>query len=208
MPVPLDPVARPLDHLAERGRDDDPALVLRGEALSYKALRTRVGKLAAWLAEQVPDAGARVASWAAKGELTCLLPLAAARAGLVHVPINPLLKRAQVGHILGDSGAKLLIGTGARLDTLQDGDVPPGCAVVEESVATETSRDADPAGPSHADPAALAAILYTSGSTGKPKGVMLSHANLWLGAVSVAHYLGLERDDVVLAVLPLSFDYG
>jgi acyl-CoA ligase (AMP-forming) (exosortase A-associated) len=54
----------------------------------------------------------------------------------------------------------------------------------------------------------LAAILYTSGSTGKPKGVMLSHANLWLGAVSVAHYLGLERDDVVLAVLPLSFDYG
>jgi acyl-CoA ligase (AMP-forming) (exosortase A-associated) len=208
MPVPLDPVAWPLDHLAERGRDDDPALVLRGEALSYKALRTRVGKLAAWLAEQVPDAGARVASWAAKGELTCLLPLAAARAGRVHVPINPLLKRAQVAHILGDSGAKLLIGTGARLDTLQDGDVPPGCAVVEESVATETSRDADPAGPSHADPAALAAILYTSGSTGKPKGVMLSHANLWLGAVSVAHYLGLERDDVVLAVLPLSFDYG
>jgi acyl-CoA synthetase (AMP-forming)/AMP-acid ligase II len=37
---------------------------------------------------------------------------------------------------------------------------------------------------------------------------MLSHANLWLGAVSVAHYLGLERDDVVLGVLPLSFDYG
>ncbi len=37
---------------------------------------------------------------------------------------------------------------------------------------------------------------------------MLSHANLWLGAVSVAHYLGLARDDVTLAVLPLSFDYG
>ncbi len=54
----------------------------------------------------------------------------------------------------------------------------------------------------------LAAILYTSGSTGKPKGVMLSHANLWLGAVSVANYLGLEADDVVLGVLPLSFDYG
>ena len=51
-------------------------------------------------------------------------------------------------------------------------------------------------------------ILYTSGSTGKPKGVMLSHANLWLGAVSVAHYLDLAEDDVTLAVLPLSFDYG
>src|SRR3569833_395782 len=62
--------------------------------------------------------------------------------------------------------------------------------------------------PSAAEPEALAAILYTSGSTGRPKGVMLSHANMWLGAVSVAHYLGLESDDVVLGVLPLSFDYG
>jgi acyl-CoA synthetase (AMP-forming)/AMP-acid ligase II len=37
---------------------------------------------------------------------------------------------------------------------------------------------------------------------------MVSHANLWLGAVSVAHYLALAEDDVTLAVLPLSFDYG
>jgi acyl-CoA ligase (AMP-forming) (exosortase A-associated) len=58
------------------------------------------------------------------------------------------------------------------------------------------------------DPGALAAILYTSGSTGKPKGVMLSHANMWLGAQSVAGYLGLGPDDRALAVLPLAFDYG
>jgi acyl-CoA synthetase (AMP-forming)/AMP-acid ligase II len=37
---------------------------------------------------------------------------------------------------------------------------------------------------------------------------MLSHANLALGAVSVARYLNLQADDVTLAVLPLSFDYG
>ncbi len=53
-----------------------------------------------------------------------------------------------------------------------------------------------------------AAILYTTGSTGRPKGVMLSHANLALGAVSVAQYLNLTPDDITLAVLPLSFDYG
>ncbi len=63
-------------------------------------------------------------------------------------------------------------------------------------------------GPSEGNPDDLAAILYTSGSTGRPKGVMLSHANMWLGAVSVAAYLGMEADDVVLGVLPLSFDYG
>src|SRR5206468_12470059 len=37
---------------------------------------------------------------------------------------------------------------------------------------------------------------------------LLSHANLWLGAVSVAHYLRLAPTDRVLGVLPLSFDYG
>jgi acyl-CoA ligase (AMP-forming) (exosortase A-associated) len=68
--------------------------------------------------------------------------------------------------------------------------------------------EGDAQGPSNADPDTLAALLYTSGSTGRPKGVMLSHANLWLGAIAVADYLALASDDRVLAVLPLGFDYG
>jgi acyl-CoA ligase (AMP-forming) (exosortase A-associated) len=213
MPQLPDPLPRPLDSLAElavaAGRGEAPALVLREGTLNHNRLRQRVARLAGWLARMVPEQGARVASWAAKGELTCLLPLAAARAGLVHVPVNPLLKRAQVAHILADSGAKLLIGTGSRLAGLEPGDLPPGCAALGEA---EALAAAEAAGlelpPSDADPSGLAAILYTSGSTGPPKGVMLSHANMWLGAVSVAHYLGLAEDDVTLAVLPLSFDYG
>jgi len=203
-----DPTPFPIDHVIERGADADPALVLRDRTLSYAALRTRVGELAAWLQAQVPQPGARVASWGAKGELTCLLPIAAPRAGLVHVPINPMLKRAQVAHILADSGASLLVGTPARLATLEQGDAPADCVVVEEALALEAAFDFDAMPPSEADPQSIAAILYTSGSTGKPKGVVLSHANLWLGAVSVAHYLKLARKDVVLAVLPLAFDYG
>ncbi len=199
---------RPLDHLALAGADDAPALVLREGTLSYKDLRDRIGRLAGWLLEQGCEPGARVASWAAKGDLTCLLPLAAARAGLVHVPINPLLKHAQVAHILADSGAVLLLGTSARLASLQDGEVPAACRTVAEPDVLAGAAQAQPLGPSQADPADLAAILYTSGSTGKPKGVMLSHANMWLGAQSVASYLGLGPDDRALAVLPLSFDYG
>lgn len=209
MSVSPDPVPRPLDHLAEYGVGDAPALVLRDRTFTYQDLKSRIGLLAGWLAREVPEKGARVASWSAKGELTCLLPLAAARAGLVHVPVNPLLKRAQVAHILADSGAALLIGNSARLAALEPGDVPDGCRTVEEPAAWQGAQEhGEHLGPSQADPADLTAILYTSGSTGKPKGVMLSHANLWLGAVSVATYLGLAADDVVLAVLPLSFDYG
>jgi long-subunit acyl-CoA synthetase (AMP-forming) len=137
------------------------------------------------------------------------MPLAAARAGLVHVPINPLLKRAQVAHILADSGARLLIGTPARISSLEQGDVPGSCAAIAEADALADAHSSTREAPaSAADPGDLAAILYTSGSTGRPKGVMLSHANMWLGAESVASYLGLAPDDRTLAVLPLSFDYG
>jgi acyl-CoA ligase (AMP-forming) (exosortase A-associated) len=213
MPHLPDPMPRPLDHLAELagvgGYGEAPALLLKDGTLNHNQLRQRVARLAGWLAQMVPEPGARVASWAAKGEVTCLLPLAAARAGLVHVPVNPLLKRAQVAHILADSGARLLIGTGSRLASLEPGDLPPGCAALGEGDALAAAEAAGlELGPSQADPAQLAAILYTSGSTGRPKGVMLSHANMWLGAVSVAHYLALVSDDVTLAVLPLSFDYG
>jgi len=207
MPTALDPVPRPLDHLAECGRDEAPALILRDRTLSWKDLRTSVAAMAGWLSAQGFAPGDRVASWSAKGELTCLLPLATARAGLVHVPVNPLLKRAQVAHIVADSGAKLLVGTAARLATLGPGDVK--CNVVAEDAALQMVDSTDSSLPaSSADPDDLAALLYTSGSTGRPKGVMLSHANMWLGAVSVASYLGLAGDDVTLAVLPLSFDYG
>lgn len=199
----------PLDHLALRGRDDATALVLRDAVISYKDLRTRVGRLAGWLRTQAGEGGARVASWVAKGELACLMPLAAARAGLVHVPVNPLLKRAQVAHILADSGASLLIGTPARLASFEPGDVPVECALAGEADALAQAIElGQELGISTSNPNDLAAILYTSGSTGRPKGVMLSHANMWLGAKSVATYLGLAEDDRTLAVLPLSFDYG
>ncbi|MDB5723735.1 MAG: acyl-CoA ligase (AMP-forming), exosortase system-associated [Novosphingobium sp.] len=203
------PTSLPLDHLALRGADGDPALVLRSETLSYKDLRTRVSRLAGWLRSQVDEDGARVATWAAKGELTCLMPLAAARAGLVHVPINPLLKRAQAAHIMADSGARLMIGTPARIAGLDAGDLPEGVLSLEEAAVLAKAAEQDvELRLSGKDSNDLAAILYTSGSTGKPKGVMLSHANMWLGAESVAHYLGLTPDDRTLAVLPLSFDYG
>ena len=209
MTIALDPVAKPVDHLVEFGADDAPALILRDRVLTYQDLRQRISVLAKWLQQQVPDRGARVASWAAKGELTCLMPLAAARAGLIYVPVNPLLKHAQVAHILGDSGASLLVGNAARIASLEEPDVPPGCRIMDElAVWAEIEALTDGLLASVQDAAGLAALLYTSGSTGRPKGVMLSHSNLWLGAVSVANYLDLAPDDVVLAVLPLSFDYG
>ena len=203
-----DPTPKPLDHLTLRGEPAAPALLTREGLLDYAGLERAVGSLAAGLRARGLEPGERVASWLPKTRMTSLLPLAAARAGLVHVPINPLLKRAQVAHILADSGASLLVSGAARLATLEPGDLPPACAAVEEVEGAAMLERGDGVPPSSADPDDLAALLYTSGSTGRPKGVMLSHANLWLGALSVAHYLRLSPDDRTLAVLPLSFDYG
>lgn len=207
--ISLDPTPQPLDHLVLRGVGRADALVLREETLSYDILNLRIGLLAHWLTAFRLAHGDRIATWLPKNETTCLMPLAAARAGVVHVPINPVLKRAQVAHILGDSGARMLITNRTRMNSLLPGDVPEDCLVMEDEEAMEKWKEGEmSAHPSHRDPSDLAAILYTSGSTGKPKGVMLTHANMWLGALSVAHYLKLKFSDRTLCVLPLSFDYG
>lgn len=208
MPQP-DPNPRPLDHLLQFGDDDSPAMVTKAATLSYADCRRMVARLAAELRAHGLAPGDRVATWLPKTIEACLMPLAAARAGLVHIPINPVLRQAQVAHILSDSGAALLLTSADRLATLSDDAIPAGCKAwlaVDAIAAANAPGDEMP--PSSADCDALAAILYTSGSTGRPKGVMLSHANLWLGAESVSHYLGLSADDVTLAVLPLAFDYG
>ncbi len=230
--------AFPLDHLPLRGAPDRPALRIKDRVYSYQTLNIRVGRLAKFLANQGFVAGDRVATWLPKTELACLMPLAVVRAGLVHVPVNPLLKPAQVRHILDDSGARALVTSAARAATLlspspsgegtgvgpvgvsatstSPTSTPPlkgrGFSVLDETdvlahLDNDTAETLPPL-PDTTDTNTLAAILYTSGSTGRPKGVMLSHANLSLGAISVAQYLGLAADDVTLAVMPLSFDYG
>ncbi|MBB5986464.1 AMP-binding protein [Sphingobium lignivorans] len=200
----------PLDHLPRRGRPDAPALAGKFGVIDYAGLDAMTGRLAHWLAAQGFPGGSRIAAWLPKGVATVVLPLAVARAGLVYVPVNPLLRRAQVAHILADSEAAMLVSAPARLATLEAGDTPPGLVIAEESaVEAVMDRDGAPAlPPGDAPPERLVEILYTSGSTGRPKGVMLSHANLMIGARAVATYLGLAAEDRTLAVLPLSFDYG
>jgi acyl-CoA ligase (AMP-forming) (exosortase A-associated) len=200
----------PLDHLVLRDDPSAPALNIRGTAYNYKELNLRISRLAGFLRMKGLAAGDRVATYLGKGETSCLMPLAAARAQLVHVPVNPLLKAPQVEHIMADSGAIAIITNAARADGLQrdNGDY----SVLDENTVLAALADEAtfilPPLASDFDTDTLAAILYTSGSTGRPKGVMLSHANMVLGAISVAQYLGLAFDDVTLAVLPLSFDYG
>jgi acyl-CoA ligase (AMP-forming) (exosortase A-associated) len=92
-----------------------------------------------------------------------------------------------------------------RAVLLAEGDHIPAATLPVLAWPAEASADVTPHRRIDTD---VAAILYTSGSTGQPKGVVLSHRNMVAGAQSVASYLDLRADDRLLAVLPLSFDYG
>jgi acyl-CoA ligase (AMP-forming) (exosortase A-associated) len=180
-----------------------PVLAWRDQTLSAAGLWQMSQRWAAYMQTAAVGPGDRVAIWLPKQFETVIAMWAAAAAGGVFIPINPALKAAQVQHILNDSGAVLLVSSQDRLNQL-DINATVICWAVDkmepwpDATLHKVDQSADD----------LAAILYTSGSTGKPKGVMLSHANLTLGAQSVAHYLKLTSADRLLCLLPLSFDYG
>lgn len=206
------------------------ALRYRGQQLDYAALQAGISEVATALLAQGIGPGERVAVYLEKRLETVLAMFGAAAAGAVFVPVNPLLKPAQVAHILADCSVRVLVTSAQRAQVLGealapcahlgsvvlvDADTPQDLAlrvsqaeVVSWAAFLQRAALAAPLPAHRRIDSDVAAILYTSGSTGKPKGVVLSHRNLVAGAVSVASYLGNHADDRLLAVLPLSFDYG
>ena len=237
MPTPRDP---PLSHaqfppvllhsLPARAAalwPDSVALTLGDHGLTYRDLQAQVAAVAGQLLRHGLARGARVAVYLDKRWETVVSSFAATAAGGVLVPVNPVLKPGQVGHILQDAGAQVLVTSAARLPSLRAelaqcadlrlvvvcNDAAPKAALVDWPTALQRVSWAEMLELCDAPLPQLcetdtAAIFYTSGSTGLPKGVVLSHRNLVAGAQSVASYLGNCADDVLLAVLPLSFDAG
>ncbi|MFB3112085.1 MAG: acyl-CoA ligase (AMP-forming), exosortase A system-associated [Gemmatimonadales bacterium] len=197
-----------------------------GLGMTYGALAAAVERVARGLRQIGLSRGDRVAVYLEKRFETVIALFAAAAAGCVFVPVNPLLKARQVTHILRDCNVRVLVTSDMRLESLRK-EFSAGSDLLTAILVDEGSdlgRDAvvpviawddlfskspgavPTVGP--VDPEGLAALLYTSGSTGMPKGVMLSHRNLCLGAESVSGYLNNDENDRILSVLPLSFDAG
>lgn len=211
-------------------RPADVALAHNAAGWSYEELAANTLAFAAGLRQSGLRPGDRVGVWLEKRAETVVALFGAMAAGAAMVPINPVLKADQVAHILRDCGVSTLVTTPARVGSLRA--ILPDCrelsllvlpsdATAAEGPAISVSLPAHMRAvdfrelPDHpvatafrAQDSNLAAILYTSGSSGKPKGVMLSHRNLVSGAQSVVSYLENGPQDVLLSVLPLSFDAG
>ncbi len=199
-----------------------PALLHKDRVLDYQGLAGSVEDFAGALVGSELGPTGRVAVYLPKQFETVIALFGAAAAGGVFVPVNPQLKPAQVGHILRDCNVRFLVTSPERAALLDQtlAECPDLHTVILTGEAQERRRHhfrllawsefmAGERAPVHRRiDQDLAAILYTSGSTGRPKGVVLSHRNMVAGARSVAEYLENTPDDRLLAVLPLSFDYG
>ncbi|PPA58194.1 AMP-binding protein [Micromonospora chalcea] len=193
-------------------RGDRAALRWRERTLTWSELDDAVtATVLALLADAPPAAGPghppRVAVAFGNTPDFVVTYLAALRAGLVAVPVNPALTARELRHVLTDSGATVLVGAPevtARVDRAE----LPGLRAVHTAppVRGDTGPDGFPARAGDD----LAVLLYTSGTEGRPKGAMLSHRAL------AANHDQTDRieppvvgpDDVVLLALPLFHAYG
>ncbi len=200
---------------------DKLALISEGRRLTYAEVEAEANRVARALRAMGVRRGDRVALWLPNGVAEAVAIFGVLKADAVFVPLNPTLKVEKLRHILADSGATVLValrrhaGTFAALmESLpalrgilavgKGGALPEGVHAYESIVPAQEPTPP----PSQAIGVDLAALIYTSGSTGLPKGVMSTHDNMTFAARSIITYLGNRPDDVVINVLPLSFDYG
>jgi amino acid adenylation domain-containing protein len=191
-----------------RRRPDKVALVCEGERVTYAALDGRANGLAHALREAGVRRGDRVAIFLDNSAEAVVALFAVLKADGVVVMINPATRADKVLYILGNCRAAALVSAGRRLAGIAGRLAELPCRPALLSAVPAAGRCADAPPPSHGIDADLAALIYTSGSTGRPKGVMATHLNVVTAATSITTYLENTEDDVIIDVLPLSFDYG
>ncbi|NTU78366.1 MAG: long-chain fatty acid--CoA ligase [Chloroflexales bacterium] len=147
------------------------------------------------------------------------------KTGAAVVPLNVLFKHSEIQYHLEDSDAKALIvweGFAAeavpgfrRAQTCHNlivvqapgstAPLPDGALSFNQLIADHPPTfELFPTGPDD-----TAVILYTSGTTGRPKGAELSHFNMFFNAMVAAEkLLGVTKDDIFLATLPLFHSFG
>ena len=171
-----------LGDLADRNRDPDrPAIIDAADweaapVRSHRWLEERIRATARALLARGLERGDRIAIFAANSADWLAVYFGAMRAGLVAVPVNWRFPDETVGHVLRDSGSRLVFVDEACRDR-----APDGLPAVEFGPDFEAFLDPGAFETVVPDSGEVAQILYTSGSTGMPKGVPLTHAgHLWV----------------------------
>lgn len=178
---------------------DRTALVQADRTLTYAGLAHRVDRLAAVLAGLGVRRGDRVAYLGVNDISVFETLFATALCGAIFVPLNYRLSGTEIGYMLADSGASLLVHS-ADADELvaSAGPLPP--------VLRTADFDLDSAGEPPSAEVTLddpCLLLYTSGTTGKPKAAVLTHGNLTWNTVNQLAHFDVLSTDRALCIAPL-----
>jgi fatty-acyl-CoA synthase len=186
-----------------RRTPDRCALKYRGEDISYAAFDVRVGKVGGWLASRGIGPGDVVAVLMKNSAAFLELVFATSHVGAVFLPINYRLSADEVGYIVGNSDARILIA-----DEEFAGIATGGAPVVflheaAQASAVSLAPGIAPAPIYPRQPRDLMRLMYTSGTTDRPKGVMLSYENMYWKSADQTLALGLNSETRLLVVGPL-----
>lgn len=179
--------------------------------MPYSALDAQSAQVAALLKARGLAPGDRVGIMLPNVPAFVAAYYGALRAGGIVVPMNVLLKRREVAHYLGDSGARIVFAWSDFLPEAGPGAEGAGCDVIEVGVAglAPLLEGVAPAQHVHdADDDDTAVILYTSGTTGTPKGAELRHGGLARNARACVDLFSLTDADTILGALPLFHSFG
>lgn len=205
-----------------QSKPDRTAYIFGEQTETYGGLQQKIDCFAEGLREIGVEKGDHVALLLGNTPHFVISFYGALKAGAVVIPINPAYTPTEIGYMLTNGDAKVIVALGQLLplyEKVHESLPKVSCVVLcetgeplQEPESTEvkmklksfTSIMRPPVRPfPEIDDEDTAAILYTSGTTGRPKGAMLTHQNLFSNANDTARYLTMNESDLVVAALPM-----
>lgn len=178
-----------------------PAIVAKGDVVSYREYERRVAGAVGRLRAAGCHAGERIAVLLPNAVEYLILLLAVMRLGAVACPLNTRVPRRSLRKLLDKIVCrKLVLDASVRVPDEWEGLT---LLDVEELTRPDGSGRAQPAAAVTVSLDQLATILCTSGSTGTPKAVLHSYGNHYYSAKGSNFNIPLQPGDRWLLNLPL-----
>lgn len=185
-----------------------------GERWSYADALQRVSCVAAGLERLGVGQGDFVLSWQGNTPMAVATFLALNHLGAVYVPINTSYRGHVLEHVVGNAGARLMIGDGRLIDRLETidrgaleaivvlGDERPalGGLVLHAESLLAPGDDATSTAERNIAPWDTQMVIYTSGTTGPSKGVLTSYVQSYTAALA---FRNVGPGDRNLMLLPM-----